>query len=66
MKYLFNLQYNVNEIIREEVEENNLDERYIDVIKERLDNDDYLWEQLITAIEHSIEAEVNYAKSIKE
>lgn len=65
MKYLFNLQDNVNEIIREEVQKNNLDERYIDVIKERLDNDDYLWEQLITAIEYSIEAEVNYEKLTK-
>ena len=65
MKYLFNLQNNVNEIIREEVRKNNLDERYIDVIKERLDNDDYLWEQLITAIEYSIEAEINYEKLTK-
>ena len=43
-----------------------MDERYVDLIQERLDNDEYLWDHIKSAIDYAIEAELDYAKSIKE
>ena len=56
--------------IKCQVEENNMDERYVDLIQERLDNDEYLWDHIKyaikNAIDYAIEAEIEYANSIKE
>jgi hypothetical protein len=63
---MVNLLNNIYLEIKSQVKENNLDERYVDVVAERLDNDDYLFEQIKTAIDYAIEAETDYANSIKE
>ena len=52
--------------IKAQVSENKMDERYVDRIQERLDNDEYLWEHIVSAIDYAIEAETEYANSIKE
>ena len=52
--------------IKSQVSENNMDERYVDLIQERLDNDEYLWDHIKSAIDYAIEAETEYANSIKE
>ena len=52
--------------IKAQVSENNMDEHYVDLIQERLDNDEYLWDHIKSAIHYAIEAETEYANSIKE
>ena len=56
--------------IKSRVSENNMDERYVDLIQERLDNDEYLWDHIKDtinyAIDHyAIEAESDYEKQTK-
>ena len=46
--------------IKCQVEENNMDERYVDLIQERLDNDEYLWDHIKDAINYAIIAESKY------
>jgi hypothetical protein len=43
-----------------------MSEEFVELVIERIDNDSYLWEQIQEAIEYAIEAESDYAKSIKE
>jgi len=66
MKQYKHLQDYIYPQIKCQVEENNMDERYVDLIQERLDNDEYLWDHIKDAINYAIEAEIEYANSIKE
>ena len=43
-----------------------MSEEFVELVIERIDNDSYLWEQIQEAIKYAIEAESDYAKSIKE
>tara|TARA_A100001011_G_scaffold396311_2_gene493825 strand:+ start:878 stop:1066 length:189 start_codon:yes stop_codon:yes gene_type:complete len=54
------------EEIKKQVRENNMSEEFVELVIERIDNDSYLWEQIQEAIKYAIEAESDYAKSIKE
>ena len=66
MKENKHLQDYIYPQIKCQVEENNMDERYVDLIQERLDNDEYLWDHIKDSINYAIEAEIEYANSIKE
>ncbi len=57
---------NIFEEIKKQVRDNNMSEEFVELVIERIDNDSYLWEQIQEAIEYAIEAESDYAKSIKE
>jgi len=66
MKENKHLQDYIYPQIKAQVSENNMDERYVDLIQERLDNDEYLWDDIKDAINYAIEVESEYANSIKE
>jgi hypothetical protein len=57
---------NIFEEIKKQVRDNNMSEEFVEFVIERIDNDSYLWEQIQEAIEYAIEAESDYANSIKE
>lgn len=57
---------NIFEEIKKQVRDNNMSEEFVEFVIERIDNDSYLWEQIQEAIEYAIEAELDYANSIKE
>ena len=49
--------------IKCKVEEKRMHKRYIDIIQKRLDNDEYLWDQIKEAIDYAIEGEARYNKN---
>ena len=63
---MVNLLNNIYLEIKLQVKENNLNERYVDIVAERLDNNDYLFEEIKNSIKYAIEAGTDYANSIKE
>ncbi len=55
-----NIGINTFDEIRKQLKEKNLNLELIEFIVERIDNDDYLWEQIQDAIEYAIEQEVRF------
>jgi len=61
-----NIGINTFDEIKRQLKEKNLNLDIIEFIVERIDNDDYLWEQIQDAIEYAIEQEVKFNQKVKE
>ena len=61
-----NIGINTFDEIRKQLKQKNLNLDLIEFIVERVDNDDYLWEQIQDAIEYAIEQEVKFNQKVKE
>lgn len=61
-----NIAINTFDEIRKQLKEKNLNLELIEFIVERIENDEYLWEQIQDAIEYAIEQEVKFNQKVKE
>ena len=61
-----NIGINTFDEIKRQLKENNLNLDLIEFIAERIENDEYLWEQIQDAIEYAIEQEVKFNQKVKE
>ena len=61
-----NIGINTFDEIRKQLKEKNLNLDLIEFIVERIENDEYLWEQIQDAIEYAIEQEVRFNQKVKE
>ena len=61
-----NIGINTFDEIKRQLKEKNLNLDLIEFIAERVDNDDYLWEQIQDSIEYAIEQEVRFNQKVKE
>ena len=61
-----NIAINTFDEIKRQLKEKNLNLDLIEFIVERVDNDDYLWEQIQDAIGYAIEQEVKFNQKVKE
>ena len=52
--------------IKTQLEEENLNLELMKLIVERIENDEYLWEQIRDAIGYAIEKEVKFNQKVKE
>ena len=61
-----NIAINTFDEIKRQLKEKNLNLDLIEFIVERIENDEYLWEQIQDAIEYAIEQEVRFNQKVKE
>ena len=61
-----NIGINTFDEIKRQLKENNVNYELIEFIVERVDNDEYLWEQIQDAIGYAIEQEVKFNQKVKE
>ena len=61
-----NIGINTFDEIRKQLKEKNLNLDLIEFIVERIENDEYLWEQIQDAIGYAIEQEVKFNQKVKE
>jgi len=61
-----NIGINTFDEIKRQLKEKNLNLDLIEFIAERIENDEYLWEQIQDAIEYAIEQEVKFNQKVKE
>ena len=61
-----NIGINTFDEIKRQLKEKNLNLDLIEFIVERIENDEYLWEQIQDAIEYAIEQEVRFNQKVKE
>lgn len=61
-----NIGINTFDEIKRQLKEKNINLELIEFIVERVDNDDYLWEQIQDAIGYAIEQEVKFNQKVKE
>ena len=61
-----NIGINTFDEIKRQLKEKNLNLDLIEFIVERIENDEYLWEQIQDAIEYAIEQEVKFNQKLKE
>ena len=61
-----NIGINTFDEIKRQLKEKNINLDIIEFIVERVDNDDYLWEQIQDAIGYAIEQEVKFNQKVKE
>ena len=61
-----NIGINTFDEIKRQLKEKNLNLDLIEFIAERIENDEYLWEQIQDAIEYAIEQEVRFNQNVKE
>jgi len=61
-----NIAINTFDEIKRQLKEKNLNLDLIEFIVERIENDEYLWEQIQDAIDYAIEQEVRFNQKVKE
>ena len=61
-----NIGINTFDEIKRQLKEKNLNLDLIEFIVERIENDEYLWEQIQDSIEYAIEQEVRFNQKVKE
>ena len=61
-----NIGINTFDEIKKQLKEKNLNLDLIEFIVERIENDEYLWEQIQDAIGYAIEQEVKFNQKVKE
>mgnify|MGYP007077502235 CR=1 FL=1 len=61
-----NIAINTFDEIKRQLKEKNLNLDLIEFIAERIENDEYLWEQIQDAIEYAIKQEVRFNQKVKE
>ena len=61
-----NIGINTFDEIKRQLKEKNLNLDLIEFIAERIENDEYLWEQIQDAIGYAIEQEVKFNQKVKE
>jgi len=61
-----NIGINTFDEIKRQLKEKNLNLDLIEFIVERIENDEYLWEQIQDAIGYAIEQEVKFNQKVKE
>ena len=61
-----NIGINTFDEIKRQLKEKNINLELIEFIVERIENDEYLWEQIQDAIEYAIEQEVKFNQKVKE
>jgi len=61
-----NIAINTFDEIKRQLKEKNLNLDLIEFIVERIENDEYLWEQIQDAIGYAIEQEVKFNQKVKE
>ena len=61
-----NIGINTFDEIKRQLKEKNVNYELIEFIVERVDNDEYLWEQIQDAIGYAIEQEVKFNQKVKE
>jgi uncharacterized protein YllA (UPF0747 family) len=61
-----NIGTHISDEIETQLEEKNLSLELMKFIVERIENDEYLWEQIRDAIDYAIEQEVRFNKKVRE
>ena len=61
-----NIGINTFDEIKRQLKEKNINLELIEFIVERIENDEYLWEQIQDAIGYAIEQEVKFNQKVKE
>lgn len=61
-----NIGINTFDEIKRQLKEKNINLELIEFIVERIENDEYLWEQIQDAIGYAIEQEVRFNQKVKE
>ena len=61
-----NIGINTFDEIKKQLKEKNINLELIEFIVERIENDEYLWEQIQDAIGYAIEQEVRFNQKVKE